>query len=139
MEFLYKGFIQDGNDRCYSFDAVDEHQPPKLCAIWIDLSLLAKYRVLLQGGPAFCLQLLRTACEGGSDHMDHFREYHAVDADFATLVSERAARAAAAAAKKHPRRFVRKPPPSSNLRGLGQPGAAQAYRAAPGKKPDKKL
>jgi hypothetical protein len=134
LEFLYKGFTQDGNDRCFCFDAVEERQPAKLYAIWIDLSLLAKYQVSLQGGPAFCLQLLRTAYQAGADHLDHLREYHAVDADFALLVSERAAQAAALAAKRHPRRFVRKPPPSSNLHGLGRPGTADQHPAAPIKK-----
>lgn len=139
MEFLYKGFIQNGNDRCYSFDAVEERRPAKLYAIWIDLSLLAKYQVALQGGPAFCLQILRSAYETDADDMEQFREYHAVDADFATLVSERAARAAALASRRHPRRFVRKPPLSSNLRGLGHPEAVKAQPLGMGKKPHKDL
>ena len=138
MQFFYKGFSQNGNHRCYSFDAVEEHEPAKLCAIWIDLSLLAKYQVSLQGGPEFCLQILRTALKTGADHVDRFRDYHAVDADFASLVSERVARAAALAAKRPPRRFVRRPPPSSHLRGVGYPATAtkpQPVEAA--KKPTK--
>ncbi len=138
VEFFYKGFNQQGNHRCYSFDAVEERQPTRLCAVWIDLSLFTKYQVSLQGGPMFCLQLLRTACEAGAEHMDGFREYHAVDADFASLMSERAARAAAIAAKRPPRRFVRKPPPSSHLRGVGHPDAMKPHPVAPMKKPQKR-
>ena len=139
MQFVYKGFSQSGNHRCYAFDAVEEHQPAKVCAIWIDLSLLAKHQVALQGGPEFCLQLLRAATLEGGDGLDHFREYHAVDADFASIVSERLARAAALAAKRPPRRFVRRPPPSSHLRGVGYPASAkpQPPPVAPTKKPQK--
>ena len=137
MEFFYKGFNQEGNRRCYSFDAVDERQPVKVCAIWVDLSLFTKYQVSLQGGPMFCLQLLRTACEAGIDQMDGFRNYHAVDADFASLISERAARAAVLAAKRPPRRFVRKPPPSSHLRGVGHPDEMKPHAMATVKKPQK--
>ncbi|MBV9405153.1 MAG: hypothetical protein JO211_07400 [Acidobacteriaceae bacterium] len=140
MQFLYKGFRQNGNHRCYSFDAIEEDQPAKVCVIWVDLSLLTKYQVALQGGPEFCLQLLRGAALEGESGLDQFREYHAGDSDFASIVSERVARAAALAAKRPPRRFVRRPPASSHLRGVGYPAAAgkpQPEPVAPAKKPQK--
>jgi hypothetical protein len=115
VEFLYNGFKQDGNDRCYSFDARADHEPVMLCSVWVDLSLFTKYRVALQSGPRFCLQLLQAAWAGGGDHMNKFRDYHAIDADFATLLAERAAQLAVTTARKPARRPFRKPPPSSHL------------------------
>lgn len=135
VQFFYKGFTQDGNQRRYSFDAVEERQPVQLCAIRVELSLFTKYALSLQSGPMFCLQLLRRAAEGGAGHMEQFQEYCAVDTDFNTLTSERAARAAVVAAKKPPRRPFRKPAPASQLRGVGRPETADHRPAEMGKKP----
>ena len=135
VQFFYKGFTQDGNQRRYSFDAVEERQPVRLCAIRIELSLFTKYALSLQSGPMFCLQLLRRAAEGGVGHMEQFQEYCAVDTDFNTLTSERAARAAVVAAKKPPRRPFRKPAPASQLRGVGRPETADHRPAETVKKP----
>jgi hypothetical protein len=120
VEFVYQGFTQDGNYRCYAFDGVEGHLPPKSYAISVDLSLFSKHQVSFQSGPMFCLKILRSACEAGSDKLDKCRFYRAIDSDFADLMSERAARAAAIAMKKPARRFVRKPPPTSQLSRLGR-------------------
>lgn len=121
MRFIYNGFTQNGNHRCYLFDGVKECEPTELYSIWIDLSLFVKYQVLLQSGPMFCLRLLRTACERAGDRINEFRNYHASEADFASVLSERAAQAAAAALKKPPRQPFRKPSSSSQITGLGHP------------------
>ncbi len=115
MQFLYDGFTQDGNNRCYSFKAVDGHRPIVLYTIWVDLALFAKYQVALQSGPTFCLHLLQTACASSTDQKDPDCNYRAVDADFAGVLAERAARATAIALKRTARRPFRKPQPSSQL------------------------
>lgn len=115
MQFLYNGFTQDGNNRCYSFKAVEERQPTILYSIWVDLALFTKYQVSLQSGPMFCLHLLQAACNSSTGQMNPDGSYRAVDADFASVLAERAARATAVASKKAARRPFRKPQPSSQL------------------------
>ena len=115
MQFLYNGFTQDGNKRCYSFAAVKERERSTQYGVWVDLSLFTKYQVSLQSGPMFCLHLLQTACEGDAGRLDQLRDYCVIDADFATLLAERAARAAEIAAKRPARRSFRKPSLSSQL------------------------
>lgn len=112
MQFLYDGFTQDGNNRCYSFRSVEEHEPAVMYTIWVDLELFNKYQVSLQSGPMFCLHLLQTVC--ASSTIDPGCTYRAVDADFAVVLAERA-RAAAVASKKATRRPFRKPQPASQL------------------------
>jgi hypothetical protein len=115
MQFLYNGFKQEGNNRCYCFDAKEGREPATMCRVWIDLSLFTKYRISLQTGPGFCLQLLQTAWAGGDDQIKETHDYRAIDKDFTSLLSERAARLAIVAAKRPPRRPFRKPPLSSHL------------------------
>jgi hypothetical protein len=121
LQFVYQGFTQNGNDRCYSFNSVEEHQPARLYVISVDLGLFVKHQVSLQSGPLFCLKLLREACEAGIERLDECRDYHANETDFSSLMTERAARAAAVALKRPARRFVRKPPITSQLSRLGRP------------------
>lgn len=115
MQFLYDGFVQDGNNRCYSFKAIEERRASAVHNIWVDLKLFTKYQVPLQNGPMFCLHLLQAAWSASSDQVNPECIYHAVDADFAGVLAERAARATALASKKVARRPVRKPQPSSQL------------------------
>jgi hypothetical protein len=114
VQFFYNGFTQEGNNRSYSFKAVEEHQPAVLYTIRVDLALFAKYQVSLQNGPMFCLHLLQAGCSGDGQ-MCPGCTYRAVDSDFAGVLAERAAQAAAAASKKVARRPFRKPQPSSQL------------------------
>jgi hypothetical protein len=110
VHFIYDGFVQDGNNRCYSFKAVEEHRASAVYNVWVDLKLFTKYQVPLQNGPMFCLHLLQA-----SDRANPESIYHAVDSDFAGVLAERAARATALASKKVARRPLRKPQPSSQL------------------------
>lgn len=114
MQFLFDGFTQDGNNRCYSFRLVAERQPTALYAIRVDLALFSKYQVSLQSGPVFCLHLLQAACANST--IDPGCSYQVVDADFTAVLEERAARAAALASKKTANRHFRKPQPASQLR-----------------------
>ena len=113
MRFLYDGFTQDGNNRRYSFRRVEEHEPAVMYTIWVDLGLFGKYQVSLQSGPMFCLHLLQTVCANSTTGPGC--NYRAVDADFAVVLAERAARAAAVESRKAPRRPFRKPQPASQF------------------------
>ena len=115
VQLIYNGFTQDGNNRCYCFDAVEKKQPVVPYIVWVDLSLFAKYHVPLQSGPMFCLKLLQSALKSETGTPERTRNYFAIDDDFADLLLERAAQAAAAADKKPARRPFRKPSPASQL------------------------
>jgi hypothetical protein len=131
VHFAYQGFTQNGNQRCYSFNAVEDHKPTAIYAISVDLSLFAKHHVSLQNGPMFCLKILNSASQAGPGKLEECRNYQAIEADFDSLLSERAALAAAAASKKPPRRFGRKPPPTSQLSHLGRPHGEEAPFSEP--------
>ena len=109
VQLVYNGFTQDGNNRRYRFDAVRKQEPASQYAICVDLALFAKYHVPFQIGPIFCRQLLQDALECETGLSERFRNYLAIDSDFAGLLAERAAREAAIAAKKPGRRPFRKP------------------------------
>lgn len=121
MQFFYKGFTQRGNLRCFAFEGSDEHQPVERYSISIDLSLFHKFQLSFQSGPMFCLQILRTAALSGADELARIKDYQALDTDFKSLQMERERRVQALANKRPAKRPVRKPPPSSQLRGLGTP------------------
>jgi hypothetical protein len=115
VQLIYNGFTQDGNNRCYCFDAVEKKQPAVPYIVWVDLSLFAKYHVPFQSGPMFCLKLLQNALESQASVSNHVRNYFAIDDDFAELLLERAAQAAAAADRKPARRPFRKPSAASQI------------------------
>lgn len=115
VQLIYNGFTQDGNNRCYCFDAVENKRPAIPYIVWVDLSLFAKYHVPFQSGPMFSLKLLQNALEGETGDSEHRHNYFAVDDDFADLLLERAAQAAATAGRKPSRRPFRKPSPASQL------------------------
>jgi hypothetical protein len=100
VQFTYNGFTQEGNNRCYSFGSRGETNTTTSYCLWVDLSLFAKYRVPLQSGPGFCLQLLHGAFEDGAEQMHNHRNYHTIDADFTSLLAERAVQAATVASRK---------------------------------------
>ncbi len=120
MHFVYEGFTHDGGTRRFVFRGVEERSPASLFSIAIALPLLAENRVSVQDGPAFCLQLL-TACVDDPSRLERLHDYKVVREDFRPLLMERERRAAEKALKKPPKRPFRKPPISSNLRGLGRP------------------
>jgi hypothetical protein len=113
VQILYDGFAQEGNNRTYSFHMVDDNRLPFVYSIQIDLALLNKHKVSLQSGPSFCLRLLQAPDTGNT--ISPGSTYRVVDADFASLLAQRAADAAAVASKKPARRPIRKPTPSSQL------------------------
>lgn len=125
MHFVYEGFTHDGGTRRFMFRGLEERKPASLFLIQVALPLLAENRVSVQDAPAFCLQLLTTACLGGPNQLESLHNYKVVREDFRPLLIERERRAAEKALKKPPKRPFRKPPVSSNLRGLGRPPAGR--------------
>lgn len=121
MQFSYQGFTQSGNLRLFAFEGGEEHRPVERYCIAIDLALFTKFHLSFQSGPMFCLQILRTAALAGSDELARVKHYQAHDSDFASLEVERERRVQALANKRPAKRPVRKPPPNSQLRGLGTP------------------
>lgn len=121
MHFVYDGFTHDGGTRRFMFRGIEERTRASVFAIDVALPLFAENRVSVQDGPAFCLQLLTTASLGDPSQLEKLQHYKVVEEDFRPLLIERERRAAEKALKKAPRRPFRKPPISSNLRGLGRP------------------
>ncbi len=121
MHFVYEGFTHDGGTRRFMFRGVEERSRASVFTIDVALPLFAENRVSVQDGPAFCLQLLTTASLGDPSQLERLQHYKVVEEDFRPLLMERERRAAEKALKKAPRRPFRKPPISSNLRGLGRP------------------
>ena len=121
MHFVYEGFTHDGGTRRFTFRGIEERSPTSVFSIEVALPLLSENRVSVQDAPAFCLQLLTTASLGNPSQLERLQHYKVVEEDFRPLLMERERRAAEKALKKAPRRPFRKPPISSNLRGLGRP------------------
>ncbi len=121
MQFSYKGFTQSGNLRCFAFEGSEEHCPTEHFSIAIDMALFSKFQLSFQSGPMFALQILRNAALAGTDELARVKDYQAHDSDFKSLQAERERRVQALANKRPAKRPVRKPPPSSQLRGLGAP------------------
>ena len=120
MRFVYEGFTQDGDRRCFLFRGIEERNPANSFSIEVDLKLFVKNRVPVQDGPMFCLQLLITASSGGQNCLDRFHSYRVVGDDFRLLLIERERKAEEKALKKPPRKPFRKPSFTSNLY-LGTP------------------
>jgi len=118
---VYEGFTHDGGTRRFTFRGIEERSQASVFSIQVALPPFAENRVSVQEGPAFCLKLITTACLEDPTRLARFEHYKVVGEDFRPLLKERERRAAEKALKKAPRRPFRKPPVSSNLRGLGRP------------------
>ena len=57
--------------------------------IEVDLRLFVQYKIPVQDGPSFCLQMLTKASSGGSADLDKLRRYQVVGEDFQPMVMER--------------------------------------------------
>ena len=119
MQFVYQGFTHKGDVRSFNFHGMEHSKVAAEFAIKVDLPLLAKYKVALQVGPVFCLQLLTEACATDAGFMTRLRDYRIVDEDLRPLLLHREQREALKASRPSPKRFGRKPPQTSQFRGLG--------------------
>jgi hypothetical protein len=120
MHFAYEGFTQDGIRRRFRFRAVEASALPDAFAISVDLPLLVQNRVSVQDGPAFCLELLTRAKDGGISLLEGLQSYQVVDEDFRPLLVQREKLKAEKALRGPGRRPYRKPSSSSNLH-MGKP------------------
>ncbi len=114
MTFVYQGFTQDHDRRCFTFSSAQPN-PVSVFAIEVDLPLLLKNRVAMQEGPALCLQILNTASVAGPDYLERLHRYRVVEADLRPILAERERRATEKSMKKPPRRPFRKPSVHSNV------------------------
>ena len=119
MKFLYQGFTHQGDIRSFTFHGMEQSKTTATFCIEVDLLLFAKNQVAIQVGPMFCLQMLTAACEADPDFVARLHSYRIVQEDLRPLVNDREQRAASKACRAAPRRPARKPPVTSQLRGLG--------------------
>lgn len=131
MKFLYQGFTHHGDIRSFTFHGIEQSKIAAIFSIAVDLPLLARNQVAIQVGPTFCLQLLTTACAADPNFVTRLHNYRIVEEDLRPLVVDREQRAASKAFKPPPRRSGRKPPVTSQLRGLGVPKPLGLNGAAP--------
>lgn len=121
MQFLYMGFHQQANLRCFRFQAI---QPKERTAktskaidltLTADLSLLARYKISIQDGPTLCLQILVGALTGAEENAVAFASYAITLQDVIAYASARTANEEAKIAQRKPRRHF-KPLASSQLK-----------------------
>jgi hypothetical protein len=89
MIFAYQGFTHESGRRCFLFNSVEANVPAMAFTIEVDLRLFVQFKIPVQDGPSFCLQLLTKAFSDGSSHLDRLRRYEVVGEDFHPLVVER--------------------------------------------------
>ena len=89
MVFAYQGFTHESGRRCFLFHSIEPNVPIIAFSIQVDLRLFVQYKVPVQDGPSFCLQMLNKAAADGPAHLDKFRTYQVVGEDFHPMVEER--------------------------------------------------
>lgn len=109
MQFLYMGFSQRANIRCYRFDGVVPRERPTRITknieflLSADMSLLAQYHIPIQDGPALCLRILTAALTGAEDNAARFASYAITREDLGAFASARNAIEESKAARRKPR------------------------------------
>jgi hypothetical protein len=89
MVFAYQGFTHESGRRCFLFHSIEPNVPVIAFSIQVDLRLFVEYKVPVQDGPSFCLQMLTKASTVGSTNLDRLRSYQVVGEDFHPMVEER--------------------------------------------------
>jgi hypothetical protein len=87
--FAYQGFTHQSGRRCFLFHSIEPNVPVIAFSIQVDLRLFVEYKIPVQDGPSFCLQMLTKASSVGSSHLDKLRSYEVVGEDFHPMVEER--------------------------------------------------
>jgi hypothetical protein len=106
MNFTYQGFTHNNSKRCFTFwSKRAESDPITSYFIEVDLMLLSRFRVSVQDGPMFCLDMLKAASADGLKSLTRLHRYRLVEEDFRPLLVEREK----VAAEKASRGFMRKP------------------------------
>ncbi len=97
MQFLYMGFTQQENIRCYRFEGVVPKERPTQVTknidfrLSADMSMLAEYHIQVQDGPALCLQVLSAASAGEANNAAPFASYDITREDLSAFASARSA------------------------------------------------
>ena len=115
MHFTYEGFTQDHSCRCFTFRGMEDYHPVRVFSIELDLPLFAQNQISVQEAPLFCLQLLKTALQAGSNSLEKLQHYRVLVEDLRPLLLERERRAAEKALKRSPYRPFRKPASTSHI------------------------
>jgi hypothetical protein len=89
MVFAYQGFTHESGRRCFLFNSVEANVPAMAFTIEVDLRLFVEFKIPVQDGPSFCLQLLTRASTDGSSQLDKLRRYQVIGEDFRPMVVER--------------------------------------------------
>jgi uridine kinase len=89
MVFAYQGFTHESGRRCFLFHSIEANVPIIAYSIQVDLRLFVQYKIPVQDGPSFCLQMLTKASSEGSSNLDRLRSYQVVGEDFHPMVEER--------------------------------------------------
>ena len=89
MVFAYQGFTHESGRRCFLFNSVEANVPAMAFTIEVDLRLFVQFKIPVQDGPSFCLQLLNKASTDGSSYLDKLRRYEVIGEDFQPMVMER--------------------------------------------------
>jgi hypothetical protein len=125
MIFAYQGFTHESGKRCFLFHSIEPNVPVIAFTIAVDLTLFVQYKVPVQDGPSFCLQLLNKASSIGSNHLDKLRSYQVVGDDFRPMVVEREKKEADKILKWREQKRVR----TAALMQSGNPKFAEAKNA----------
>jgi hypothetical protein len=120
MRFVYDGFQQEGDRRCFLFRVDEKDAAISLFSIRIDLALLLRNRIPMQAAPMFCLNLLTEASQGEPGSLNRLQSYTVVGDDFSKIHTERKRKEAEKLSKKPYRRPFGAPSSRSNLY-LGSP------------------
>ena len=97
MQLLYRGFSQQANVRSYHFERALPAERAQKAERYVtfemnaDLSLLARYHIPLQDGPALCLRILTAALDGAEGEEAPFDSYAVTTEDLAGIEAERKA------------------------------------------------
>ena len=121
MQFLYRGFDQQANIRCFRFQGVLPRERPCKASKFIDLklnadmSLWAGFKISIQDGPKLCLGILTTALTGSEQNALGFTPYAVTPEDLTAFASARKEIEEAKVARRKPRPHI-KPGASSQLK-----------------------
>jgi len=122
MQFLYMGFSQQANVRCYRFQGVmPRERPTKMTKnielmLSADMALLAQHRIRVQDGPTLCLQILGASLAGPEDNAIRFASYAITREDVSAFASARNAIEESKLARRKHHRPPFKPSASSQLK-----------------------
>ncbi len=122
MQFLYMGFTQREDVRCYRFQGILPGESPARprrkinLQLSAEMSMLAEYQIRFQDGPALCLRILNEALGQAEGAAVRFASYAITRKDMSAFAEAKQLAERAKAAGRKPRPPSR---PSSASRWKG--------------------